>query len=262
MEYEYTERIEPDQSQWKSYIGDHLNRYRFASKFVAGQRVLDAGCGVGYGTRVLLDGGASEVVAVDISDKAIASAKKFFPDPRVSFLRENCETLKSIEGPFGTIVALETMEHFHDIRAFLRQVVRLLSPKGLFICSSPNALVTASDKDGRPANPFHVKEYTPVDFRDLLSEHFKCVELTGQHPTAAFMLSNSMRVMWSNPFMRIGRLIQRATGYRVPHQIPPPVATEGDYVITEGNLDSAYVLLAVCRQLCIGLQVEPKSSPR
>lgn len=245
---EYVERIEPGQPQWRNYIGDHLSRYRFASKFVAGQRVLDAGCGVGYGTRVLLDGGASEVVAVDISDKAIAIAQESFSDSRVRFLRENCETLESIQGPFGAIVALETMEHFHDLRAFLKQVVRLLSPKGVFVCSSPNALTTPSGEGGRPANPFHVNEYTPSTFRDLLAESFRSVDMTGQHPTAALMLSNSMRILWSNPLVRVGRLIQRARGYHVPHTVPASIATEGDYVISEGNLDVAPVLIAICRE--------------
>ena len=80
------------------HIGDHLNRYRFGGKFVDGRRVLDAGCGIGYGTRVLLDGGASEVVGVDIWEKAIAMAKEHFTDPKVRFVCEDCEKFETIRG--------------------------------------------------------------------------------------------------------------------------------------------------------------------
>jgi 2-polyprenyl-3-methyl-5-hydroxy-6-metoxy-1,4-benzoquinol methylase len=245
---EHVERIEPEQSQWRQHIGDHLNRYRFGSKFVAGRRVLDAGCGIGYGTRVLLDGGASEVVGVDISEKAIATAKQQFADARVRFACEDCEKLETIEGSFDVIVAFESLEHFHDVNAFLDQVVRLLSPGGIFICSTPNALITGSDKNGHPANPFHVQEYTPADFRSLLDQYFANVQLTGQHPTAAMMLRNRINMLWCNPFIRLGWLIQRARGQHIPWTLPESIATEGDYVISEGNLNEAVVLLAICRR--------------
>ncbi len=245
---EYVERIEPGRPEWTDCIGSHLNRYRFGSKYVAGKRVLDAGCGVGYGTRVLLDGGASEIVAVDVSEDAVASAQKWFEHPRVRFVLDNCEQLTSIAGPFDTIVAFESMEHFQDRNAFLKQVTRLLSPGGVFVCSTPNALTTEAVKSGRPANPFHVREYSPEDFRQLLDGYFGDVRLTGQHPTAAFMLGGRISVLWSNPFVRLGWLIQRVRGHRVSWTCPRSVATEGDYVISEGNLERAEVVMAVCRQ--------------
>lgn len=245
---EYVERIEPGQPEWTHCIGSHLNRYRFASKFVAGSRVLDAGCGVGYGTRVLLDGGASEIVAVDISEKAIGTAQKWFVHPRVRFVLDNCEQLGSIEGRFDTVMALESMEHFQDIKEFLKQVVRLLSPGGVFICSTPNALTTTAGKNGRPANPFHVKEYDAAGFRELLSRYFATIRITGQHPTAALHLGARVSVLWSNPFVRLGWLIQRMRGHQVPWTAPALIATEADYVISEANLESAEVLMAVCRE--------------
>ena len=64
----------------------------------------------------------------------------------------------------------------------------MLLPSGIFICSTPNALITASDKNGHPENPFHVKEYDPVGFRELLAQYFGTIQVTGQHPTAALRL--------------------------------------------------------------------------
>ncbi|PYT22511.1 MAG: SAM-dependent methyltransferase, partial [Acidobacteria bacterium] len=48
---------------------EHVARYWFAARFARGRRVLDAGCGSGYGADVLARE-ACEVLAVDISDDA------------------------------------------------------------------------------------------------------------------------------------------------------------------------------------------------
>lgn len=37
---------------------DHFERYKFASKYVKGRSVLDIACGIGYGSKFLMDGGA------------------------------------------------------------------------------------------------------------------------------------------------------------------------------------------------------------
>jgi 2-polyprenyl-3-methyl-5-hydroxy-6-metoxy-1,4-benzoquinol methylase len=244
---EHVERIEPHQPQWKEWIGCHLHRYRFGSRFVAGQRVLDAGCGVGYGTRVLADAGASEIVAVDVSAEAVASAQKLFAHPRVHFVQDNCETLTNVQGPFDVVIALESLEHFHDVTSFLKQVHRLLAHDGVFICSTPNALITMPPGARRPVNPFHVKEYSPDEFKELLRACFGQVSLTGQHVTAAYILALRTSILWSNPFMRLGWLVQRLRGHRVPWTAPQIGTTEGDYIMSEANLERADVLVAVCR---------------
>ncbi len=48
----------------------HLAAYLYATEFVRGRRVLDAGCGEGFGTQVLADY-AEEVVGIDYSAAAI-----------------------------------------------------------------------------------------------------------------------------------------------------------------------------------------------
>ena len=42
------ERVVPGQTD-VDLMNEHLARYGFAESLVAGKRVLDAGCGVGYG---------------------------------------------------------------------------------------------------------------------------------------------------------------------------------------------------------------------
>ena len=45
---------------------EHHARYRFVASMVRGRRLLDAGCGVGWGSQILLDHGAASIDGVDI----------------------------------------------------------------------------------------------------------------------------------------------------------------------------------------------------
>jgi len=51
----------------------HLQRYRYATKRCKG-RILDLGCGTGYGTKILYEAD-NEVYGIDNSQKAIDYAK-------------------------------------------------------------------------------------------------------------------------------------------------------------------------------------------
>src|ERR1039458_5663684 len=63
------ERISPDRRDWGYYA--HLSLYEFCGWFAAGARGLDAGCGTGYGTAHLLQRGATSVLGVDSSARAV-----------------------------------------------------------------------------------------------------------------------------------------------------------------------------------------------
>ena len=60
---------------------EHWHRYHFAARLVAGKRVLDVACGEGYGTALLAES-AAEVTGVDLSEAAIAHAKKAYAAAR------------------------------------------------------------------------------------------------------------------------------------------------------------------------------------
>ena len=49
------ERIEPGTTEWEAFYANHIHRYRFGTEILRERRaekVLDAACGVGYGTRI------------------------------------------------------------------------------------------------------------------------------------------------------------------------------------------------------------------
>jgi len=243
------ERLVPGGEAWAEFIGEHKNRYAFASRYVQGRRVLDAGCGVGYGSRMLIGAGAAEVVAVDISDEPLVVARQKFQHSRIAFTKDDCQTLAEVSGPFEVVVALESLEHVVDAAAFVRRVAELLAASGTFIVSTPNKLLSPGG-NGHLVNPFHVVEFTPHEFQQLLSEHFSDIWMMGQRYTAALAsLYRLSAPSWSNPMMRVGRWLQRRRGRNTDFPFNPATVplTEADFVITDTDPATASTLVAVCR---------------
>ena len=72
---------------------EHWHRYHFASRFVAGKRVLDLACGEGYGS-ALLARRAATVVGVDVSQAAIDHARRTYPNlGNVEFKAGSCTAI-------------------------------------------------------------------------------------------------------------------------------------------------------------------------
>ncbi|WZB62599.1 class I SAM-dependent methyltransferase [Achromobacter xylosoxidans] len=148
----------------------HIARYSFAQPYCANRRVLDIACGEGYGSRLLANWGASEVVGVDISSDALAAAQRNFGGDGVSFVQSEGETLldKFQQASFDLIVSFETIEHLGDPVQFLGNLKTLLKPGGLIIISCPNDWWYFPTDEHK--NPFHLRKYRFEDFRTETEE--------------------------------------------------------------------------------------------
>src|SRR4051794_31774872 len=69
------ERFDPTSMRGDLVEAEHLARYAWAGALVAGRRVLDAGCGLGYGAAALARAGAERVVGVDIAEAVVEAAR-------------------------------------------------------------------------------------------------------------------------------------------------------------------------------------------
>lgn len=171
----YPERIIPTETA-PGIVAIHLKRYDFARHYVAGKRVLDIACGVGYGTHYLAET-AAEVIGVDLDPEAIRLALAHYASrPNVSFLRGDALQVPLENASFDVICSFETIEHVPDAERFLCEIKRLLKPNGVFLVSTPAARISTSS----PENPHHVQEWSPRDFQTLLRAHFKQVVLYSQ----------------------------------------------------------------------------------
>ena len=168
------ERFVPGTADGELIEVEHLARYCWAAQVVAGRRVLDAGCGVGYGSRMLARAGAADVVGLDVSAKAVDAAADGAPG-NASFVVGDVHALPFEAGRFDVVVCFEVIEHVDGQDGVIAELARVLVPGGVLAISSPN-------RDVYPAgNPHHLHEYVPDELRAALAAHFEHIELRRQH---------------------------------------------------------------------------------
>src|ERR1035441_3872297 len=68
-------------------LNEHLARYAFAARLARGKRVLDAGCGAGYGAADLAQSALS-VVGADTAAEAVTFARERYRLPYLEFRSE------------------------------------------------------------------------------------------------------------------------------------------------------------------------------
>ncbi len=115
------------------------------------------------------------------------------------------------------VVSFETIEHVPDPAAFLRECVRVLTPAGTLIVSSPNRPVYSEDHG---ANPYHRIEFDEDEFVDLLRTRFGEVQLYGQFPQSAAWWSPRSLAAERSPWLRIRGF------WRLSSWICPAIRTE------------------------------------
>jgi ubiquinone biosynthesis O-methyltransferase len=166
-------------------LNEHMARYTFAVRLARGKRVLDAGCGAGYGSHELARA-AESVVGVDRAPDAIEFARAHYAHSNLTFEEASCEALPHADGSFDLVVAFEVIEHLENWREFLREARRVLAPNGQLVISTPNKLYYTESRGADGANPFHVHEFEFGEFRAELSAVFPHVSLFFENHVEGF----------------------------------------------------------------------------
>lgn len=145
---------------------DHKNRYNFALKQLHKNntldKVFDAGCGIGYGSRMMsMD--VKHIDCVDISSNAADYHRKFFSMPNINFIQANIlEVEPQLNPPYDGITCFEFLEHVADAPKVMEMFGRL---SNVLITSVPNEVKNPFNPE---KNITHIKHYTPDEFTDLI----------------------------------------------------------------------------------------------
>jgi len=132
---ERDDMLNPQISNWRIKF-EHLQRYKYAiAKIGSGKKVLDLGCGTGYGSFLIYQN-HNEVVGIDISQKAINYAKKKYKGP--TYLICSAENLPFNNEVFDAVIAFEIIEHVSDPQKVINEIKRVLKNDGQLFISSPN----------------------------------------------------------------------------------------------------------------------------
>jgi ubiquinone/menaquinone biosynthesis C-methylase UbiE len=196
---------------------EHLSRYSFAARYASGAKLLDIGCGTGYGTAELARS-ARLAFGIDISADALEYAVPEYGLENVRFLQSSASQLPFAPETFDVITAFEVIEHIPDWDMLIAEARRTLRPNGLFFVSTPNRLYYTESRGNEGPNPYHVHEFTYDEFTAALRKHFPHCTMFLQNPTEAFAF--------------------------YPHRVFLPV--DADFHASRGKPDEAYFFLGVC----------------
>jgi len=217
-----------------------------------GERVLDMGCGSGYGAAELAES-LPRVVGVD----------RVPPDRHtrragLHFVRADLRAMPLRPRSFPMVVSFQVIEHLVDPAPYLTAIADALTADGVALVSTPNLL--QSDRE----NPYHVHEYEADELRERLLGWFEEVEMLGvgaTPPVAAYYDARLARIaritrldvlglrrrlprgvidwLFAKFALVVRRGIQQDTGL--------PEADFSDFPIAAAD-DRCLDLLAVCRR--------------
>lgn len=234
----HPERIVPDETE-PGIVALHLKRYEFARQFCGGRDVLDAGCGVGYGSAYLAET-ARRVVGVDIDADAIDYARERYAARNVEFVHADVTALPLADASFDVACSFEAIEHVRDPEALVAELRRVVRVDGVCVLSTPRVERTTADPD----NPFHTIELAPDDLARILRTRFDDVELYGQRRLQTRRHRLLQRL---DPLGLRGRLSFLRPAARLLGTAPMAEVGLDGIEIAPRALDGASEVVAVCR---------------
>jgi malonyl-CoA O-methyltransferase len=149
---------------------------------VAGQPVLDVGCGTGRHTLALAREGA-QVTALDQSPPMLALARAKVQGYPVTWLMHALPApLPLLPAVFVLTVLGLIAEHIPDLTGLLREVARVLRPGGRCLLSALHAEQTAAGMRARFIDPRTGKRQPITTYHRTAAEHHAAAGAAGLEP--------------------------------------------------------------------------------
>lgn len=103
-------------------------------------RVLEVGCGYGWISRSLWDVANIEWIGIDQSVEMIRRLRAIYPDRGSQALHADARRLPFREGQFDKVLCTGVLMHINEHSVAVRELIRVLRPGGVLLCSINNAL--------------------------------------------------------------------------------------------------------------------------
>ena len=177
--------------------------YHYAAGLVSG-KVLEIGTGMGYGIDVVAPA-ADHFTTIDKSEAYDATLPA-----NAEFKQMQVPPIGFADESFDYVISFQVIEHIKRDKDFVREVSRVLRKGGKFIVSTPNAPMSLT------RNPWHIREYSEGELRELLAADFSTVEslgVNGNEKVMAYYEQNRQSVA------KFKRLDPLDLEHRLPRQL-------------------------------------------
>ncbi len=127
---------------WTSPAGQiraqrRANYFINLSKLNTQSKALEIGCGTGLFTEKVYSATKAQITAIDISEDLLTHARKKLPN--IDFKIEDAMALSFESNSFDTVYGSSILHHL-DFEKSLKEIYRVLKPKGQMIFAEPNMI--------------------------------------------------------------------------------------------------------------------------
>ncbi len=162
-------------------------RHRFAYELIretvdVGMAVLEVGFGEGYGP-VALAAEISSYEGLEVDAETFARATVDPAPANVTFSMYDGLSIPFDDDSFDVVFALQVIEHVYHLDEWLAEIERVCRPGGTVLFTTPNRTHRVMDGE-RPWNRFHLIEWSPREFDELLTNQFVRVDDDGDAAAA------------------------------------------------------------------------------
>lgn len=136
---------------------------------VRGKSILDAGCGSGIYSRILVRKGA-KVSGIDISKTLIKFAQKEVP--KAEFKVANVMDIPFKKNSFDIVISALVLDYVKDWDKAFKEIRRVLRPKGTFIFSAGNPVLESRKDVKLGGKNYRIIGYSK-DSKQTIGDYFK-----------------------------------------------------------------------------------------
>lgn len=180
---------------------------------LAGQSILDLGCGIGGYSKTLVDLGHT-VKGMDINERYVQVAREKLGVDATTY---DGNSIPLPDASVDTVILVEVLEHVPEVHSFVREVARVARKN--VIATVPNCTKTfrAQVVADHMLDADHKNFFTVETFRGLFSSSFGTVEITQVAPMDGMILRDLLP-KWASVLWDVGsrlRLVQPKYYYRL-----------------------------------------------
>ena len=231
-------RIIPSEVPPKFYA-QHLKPYTLIAQEAYGKKILEVGCGDGFGSAFLAKT-AGEVIGIDYDQKTILRAREKYILANLRFMSMGADRLEFEDNCFDLVCSFQVIEHIPEdkIPRYLAEIKRVLRNDGKLYLSTLNLGQAMKSPSTYKKQPAHCREFRLDELKELLAQVFSKVEIRGLRLTLKHRFYQRLKKAGIFKFLGIINPVDRF--YKK--------CGVGDFKITSDNLTKAIDFICVCEK--------------